>query len=234
MRSPIGRGSTFSCFFFASDFRSVLRRRRIVPQGGTGEDGAKKTRNKATPSKLQFCNFADNRRRGPGAQAYNVMTDWETKTGEGFRYCCAFWIFLTFSFPDLCWISGKGYSWTQTMDEVKVRFPIDKSVRGKNIAYSLTPTELSVGVKGQDPVVSGKLGGRVVPGESLWSIEEDGEGKVVEIVMQKQVRHQKWDSVVEGGPAADPFTAETMEKKMLLEKMQRQHPGFDSPVRFLS
>ena len=50
---------------------------------------------------------------------------------------------------------------------------------------------------------------------------------MVEIALQKQVEHTSWDSVVEGGPKLDAATKDSLDKKMLLEKFQGEHPGFD-------
>ena len=62
-----------------------------------------------------------------------------------------------------------------------------------------------------------------MPDESLWTIS-DG---MVEIALQKQKQHSSWDSVLEGGPKLDPLTKDELDKKMMLEKFQSKHPGFD-------
>lgn len=95
--------------------------------------------------------------------------------------------------------------------------------RGKDVAYVLTPNSIKVGLKGKTAVLDGKLSAGVVPGESLWTLE-DG---IVEIALQKQVKHVSWESVVEGGPKMDPVSKDQLDKKMMLEKFQSQHPGFD-------
>lgn len=45
--------------------------------------------------------------------------------------------------------------------------------------------------------------------------------------LQKAKAHESWVSVIKGKDEVDPLTKESMEKKMLLEKFQRDYPGFD-------
>lgn len=123
----------------------------------------------------------------------------------------------------LTWVDAGSYQWSQTLTDVKVRIPVVPGTRGRDVVYSLTPTTLSVSLKGRPPLVQGTLAGRVVPGESLWTLEDGA----IEVVLQKQVKHQSWASVIEGGPAVDPLTKEALDKKMMLEKFQGEHPGFD-------
>jgi hypothetical protein len=113
--------------------------------------------------------------------------------------------------------------WAQTIGDVTIRFRVPEGTRGSRVEYVLSPFALKAGVKGQPPVLDGKLFAGVVPGESLWTLE-DG---VVEIVLQKQKKHHSWDSVLEGGPALDPLVKDQIDKKMMMEKFQREHPGFD-------
>ena len=133
------------------------------------------------------------------------MADWENKA-------------------NIQWANCGTFEWSQTIGDIKIRFRVPDGTRGKNIAYSLTPSTLKVGIKGSDsPVLDGKLSELVVPDESLWTLEDGW----IEIGLQKQKKHTSWDSVLEGGAKLDPLTKEALDKKMMLEKFQGQHPGFD-------
>lgn len=46
-----------------------------------------------------------------------------------------------------------GYTWTQTLQEVVVHMPIPPKVKGRDIVYKLTPTKLTVGVRGAKPAI---------------------------------------------------------------------------------
>ena len=74
------------------------------------------------------------------------------------------------------------YSWTQTLQEVVVSTPIPKGTRGRDCAVKITPTAISLGLKGQDAILSGDLWASVKPDDSLWSIVD---GNTLEITLQK-------------------------------------------------
>lgn len=128
----------------------------------------------------------------------------------------------------LTWVDAGAYQWSQTLTDVKIRIPVATTVKGKDIEYKLTATRLNVGLKGKPAILEGELYELVVPGESIWTLEtSDNGGKHVEIALQKQKKHSSWESVVKGGPKVDPLTKEKLDKKMMLEKFQGEHAGFD-------
>lgn len=53
------------------------------------------------------------------------------------------------------------------------------------------------------------------------------EKKLVIIQLQKAKAHESWVSIIKGQDEVDAMTKESMDKKMLLEKFQRDYPGFD-------
>lgn len=53
------------------------------------------------------------------------------------------------------------------------------------------------------------------------------EKKHLVIQLEKAKKHESWVSIIKGLDEVDPMTKESMDKKMLLEKFQREHPGFD-------
>jgi len=56
-----------------------------------------------------------------------------------------------------------------------------------------------VGLKGQPPVLEGKLSKAVQPDECLWSLDNSS----IEMTLQKADRMNWWSSIVEGEPAID-------------------------------
>jgi len=46
-------------------------------------------------------------------------------------------------------------------------------------------------------------------------------------MLVKALNHDSWNCVIIGDHELDPFTKEEMDKKMMLEKFQNEHPGFD-------
>ncbi len=119
------------------------------------------------------------------------MTDWESKAV-------------------LVWADAGTYTWSQTLTDVKLRIPVASGVRGRDVQYTLSATTIKVALKGSATLVEGTLFERVVPGESLWTLESDGEKRYIEVVLQKQKKHSSWESVVVGGPKLDPLTKVTV------------------------
>ena len=64
----------------------------------------------------------------------------------------------------------------------------------------------------------------MIPKDSFWTLEDN---ELIYIQLQKIKRHDSWVSVLAGQNEIDPFTKQEMDKKMMLEKFQRENPGFD-------
>jgi hypothetical protein len=47
------------------------------------------------------------------------------------------------------------------------------------------------------------------------------------VQLEKSKAHDSWISIIKGQDEVDAVTKESMDKKMLLEKFQRDYPGFD-------
>jgi hypothetical protein len=120
-------------------------------------------------------------------------------------------------------VQANGYSWTQTVEEVHVSVPLPAGTRAKQVLCVVTPDRLSIALQGQPPIVEGQLFAAVKAKDSVWTLED---GKL-ELVLPKAKKHEAWQAVLRGAAPADPLTQHEMEKKMLLEKFQRDHPGFD-------
>ena len=51
--------------------------------------------------------------------------------------------------------------------------------------------------------------------------------KNLNLVLTKAKAHESWQSLIKGQEEADPLILEQMNKKMMLEKFQKENPGFD-------
>uniref|UniRef100_A0A7S3D8W8 CS domain-containing protein n=1 Tax=Palpitomonas bilix TaxID=652834 RepID=A0A7S3D8W8_9EUKA len=60
------------------------------------------------------------------------------------------------------------YVWTQTLQDLEVRFRIPLNIKTKDIVSSITPTKLSLGIKGETALIDGTLDDRIDPDESFW------------------------------------------------------------------
>ena len=60
-----------------------------------------------------------------------------------------------------------------------------------------------VAVKGQPPIVEGKLHRKIKKGDTLWSLESDGNKRVMQVTFTKVDGQYWWDSIIEGDPKID-------------------------------
>ncbi len=119
---------------------------------------------------------------------------------------------------------------------------------------NISHDRLQVGLKGCDRFFIDELTyDKVKARESSWYLDEEG---VITIILIKCFRGQTWESVLRGHYAAgaadstssskievvdskgdliqdavsgvvDPFTRQEMQRSLMLERFQEEHPGFD-------
>jgi hypothetical protein len=124
------------------------------------------------------------------------------------------------------------YVWTQSLNELTVNIAVPVNVRSKQLDVALTPTTLRVGVRGQPPIVDGKLHNRIHVDQSTWTLDS---GTVV-VEMAKVDRMNWWKTVIQGDPTIDtraiepensklgdldPSTRATVEKMMFDQRQKR-------------
>jgi len=125
------------------------------------------------------------------------------------------------------------HQWCQTVDEVTVFIEVDDHVRSRNINLSIKPKHLSVTINNHS-VLDGELSGSVKPNESTWTIEDNdkktspnSKNRIVRIVLIKSIQEESWKSVIKGEHELSISQVEEDNKKLLLERFQGEHPGFD-------
>jgi len=121
--------------------------------------------------------------------------------------------------------AGK-YTWSQTIDDVLVSIPLGPgSFRGRDLIVEIKSQTLKIAMKATpgSPITDGPLFAAVMSNDAVWTIED---GKI-ELILPKAKKHEAWRYVVRGDAEADPVTFQEMEKRMMLEKFQKEHPGFD-------
>eukprot|EP00730_Choanoeca_flexa_P012536 TRINITY_DN4368_c0_g1_i1.p1 TRINITY_DN4368_c0_g1~~TRINITY_DN4368_c0_g1_i1.p1 ORF type:complete len:159 (+),score=22.06 TRINITY_DN4368_c0_g1_i1:96-572(+) len=116
-------------------------------------------------------------------------------------------------------------SWYQTMEEVVIQINLEQGTRGKEIQIDCKSKFLAITVKGSS-ILNGQLPHTVVADELVWSVEDNS---LLRVVMTKSARGagDTWQSLLVDQYEADPVRVDEMQKKMTLERFQRENPGFD-------
>lgn len=114
------------------------------------------------------------------------------------------------------------YEWDQSLSEVNIYVEVPQGVRAKQLTVSIKPQHLSVGIKDLPAYLDKELGGLVRVSESLWTLE-DG---VLHIQLAKAQADTTWASAIAGHELRADQQQED-QKRLLLERFQQEHPGFD-------
>ena len=129
-----------------------------------------------------------------------------------------------------------------------------RQIAASCFVVNISHDRLQVGLKGCDRYFIDELTyDKVKARESSWYLDEEG---VITIILIKCFRGQTWESVLRGHDAAaaadstsssqieevdsngdvihaaisgvvDPFTRQEMQRSLMLERFQEEHPGFD-------
>lgn len=62
------------------------------------------------------------------------------------------------------------YRWTQTLQEVEIKVPLDIVVKSRDCTVEFKKKSLKVGIKGRDLVIDGDLYNEIKPQECFWTI----------------------------------------------------------------
>ncbi|KAM8973173.1 nudC domain-containing protein 2 [Pelodytes ibericus] len=115
--------------------------------------------------------------------------------------------------------------WYQTMEDVFIEVQVPSGTQAKQIQCKLGSRDITLVVQGKD-VLKGKLFDSTISDEGTWTLEDR---KLIRIILTKTNRDAGncWASLLEGQYPADPLVQDEMQKKLTLERFQRENPGFD-------
>ncbi|GMH44637.1 hypothetical protein BSKO_12589 [Bryopsis sp. KO-2023] len=114
------------------------------------------------------------------------------------------------------------YEWDQTLSEVNLYIEVPPGVGGRELFCDISRTHLRVGMKPNPPYLDQDFHAPVKPSDCFWTLE-DG---VLHITLQKFDEADPWPSALKGHDLAIS-KAEDDKKRLLLERFQQEHPGFD-------
>lgn len=84
-------------------------------------------------------------------------------------------------------------------------------------------SHLAIGLKNLPAYIDDDLSNRIKASESLWQLDDDE----ITITLIKAIKAETWLSVFKGHETLNTIQKEEMQKKMLLERFQEEHGGFD-------
>jgi hypothetical protein len=128
------------------------------------------------------------------------------------------------------------YQWEQTLDDVTIHVkPPPMVTKGNQVNCQIATHHLKLGLHGATTFfLNEPTFGVVDVSESTWSLEDDDEGntggKVISIYLIKAHRGELWNAALKGNHTVselDPVAQESVQKELMLERFQEEHPGFD-------
>eukprot|EP00794_Sanderia_malayensis_P007563 gene7563-8401_t len=115
--------------------------------------------------------------------------------------------------------------WGQTIEDVIIYVDVPEGTVSKMIQCVIQFKKISLIVK--DTVVfQGELYGNVIADDCIWTLE-DRKLVHINLVKAKKDAANCWRSLLIDDFVVDPLTFSEMEKKLTLERFQRENPGFD-------
>lgn len=115
------------------------------------------------------------------------------------------------------------YQWDQTLDDVNLYIKPPPGVKAAHLDIVIASGHVRIGLKGNPPFIDEDLASSVIVKDSLW-LMEDGE---IHFTLTKAKKAETWPSVFKGHGELDEASKMEVQKRLLLERFQEEHPGFD-------
>eukprot|EP00879_Flechtneria_rotunda_P012894 GHRR01013466.1.p1 GENE.GHRR01013466.1~~GHRR01013466.1.p1 ORF type:complete len:156 (+),score=25.37 GHRR01013466.1:309-776(+) len=114
------------------------------------------------------------------------------------------------------------YEWDQTLVEVNMYIPVPTEMQAKEIFCDISKQHIKFGRQGNPPFLDMDLYGPVKVSECIWTLED----QVMHVTLTKLEQGEPWLAVIKGHEL-DPATQQQDQQRLLLERFQQEHPGFD-------
>ncbi|CAI2176018.1 13455_t:CDS:2, partial [Funneliformis geosporum] len=92
------------------------------------------------------------------------------------------------------------YKWKQTLQDVDITVPVPKGSRAKDLKVDIKKKHLTVGLKGQTPIIEGELCKEVKIDDCTWTLEDQ---KEIFIHIEKSNQMEWWKNVITTHPEID-------------------------------
>ncbi|KAF5831239.1 CS-domain-containing protein [Dunaliella salina] len=114
------------------------------------------------------------------------------------------------------------YEWDQSFQEVNIYVAVPPGTKSKQLYCEIGSAHLRFGLHNNPPYLDKDLAAAVKTSESYWTLE-DG---TLHISLQKLHQGEPWPSALKGHEL-DPVVQQEETQRLMLERFQAEHPGFD-------
>jgi len=105
------------------------------------------------------------------------------------------------------------YKWTQTIGDLDITAEVPGNLKSRDLIVEIKKTKLVVGVKGQEPILSGDLPHPIIVDESTWTLttlpisqkasSTSVPPKQIEVHLDKVNKMEWWQHVITTAPKID-------------------------------
>ena len=92
------------------------------------------------------------------------------------------------------------YIWTQTLSEVTINIPMVENVNKKMLDIQIMSKKIRIGIKSKPPIIDGEFPEKIKPQDTVWTLEDSKNGKVLVITVEKFDGMHWWDCAIAGDP----------------------------------
>ena len=124
--------------------------------------------------------------------------------------------------------SALPYSWSQELGDVDVIIPVPKGTRGKQLSVVIAKKKLGVGLKGEEPIMSGELCKDIKVDDSTWTLRKScsytigitliqayiEDNEAVHVHLEKLNQQTWWENVLTHHPKIDTTKIEPENSKL--------------------
>lgn len=115
------------------------------------------------------------------------------------------------------------YAWMQTLDEVHVQVKVPEGWMLKDVRVHLEKDRFLLSWKDQPPQVDGRWCESIRVDESYWTWM-DG---MLSLFLTKLDRGKAWTRLLLDDDSIDPKEQQALKERLMLERFQKENPGFD-------
>ena len=118
------------------------------------------------------------------------------------------------------------YEWEQSLDELLIVVTLPPSLPARLLSVAIQAAHVAVGIRGNPPYLDEPLQHPIRASDSVWTVS-DGE---LHLQLAKAEAGLAWTAATVGPHDEDELSAteaEAEKERLLLERMGREHAGFD-------